>query len=382
MSLAPGMKALMKRGEGSMFFLNVRANPGTVFGIVGGVILLGIFSMAGCSRGEKPASSPSLPPLAVRIVSPEASGITREISVAGVVRGIHEADLTARVEGQVERIPVHLGEKVAKGQLLVVLSGQTYAAHLSRAQAALAYARTNFARIDRLFHDGSASRSEWDRAKQALDVAVAEEKGASAQLSWTRVLAPFAGRVAHRAVHRGDVVHIGRPLLSVIDSSRLEVVAHIPDANVGYLKIGLPVRFDVDGKEMSGRIRDLSPRSDPLTHTVTVKVLLAASSQKSTARGIGRIPGVDHLVGVYGKLYIPVAGSPGIFVPASAVIDHEGLHELFVVRNDHAELRYVRTGRSENGKTEILSGISAKEKIVASPPPTLEDGRPVVRQVP
>lgn len=363
-----------------MSCLSGRVAPGSVAGIMGGVLLLGIFTLGGCSRGEKATSPPSAPPLAVRVISPEASGNTREISVAGVVRGIHEADLTARVEGQVERIPVHLGEKVAKGQLLIVLSGQTYASHLSRAQAALAYARTNFARIDHLFRDGSASRSEWDQAKQALDVATAEEKGASAQLSWTRVLAPFAGRVAHRAVHRGDVVHIGMPLLSVIDSSRLEVVAHIPDANVGFLKIGLPVRFEVDGEERSGRIREISPRSDPLTHSVTVKVLLDAASGKSPEKKTSRFHGVDHLVGVYGKLYIPVSGNPGLFIPAGAVIDHEGLHEIFVVTNGHAELRYVRTGRSENGKVEVLSGLSAKEKIVAAPPSSLEDGRAIVEQ--
>ena len=367
----------MKRGERSMAYPRSRFFLGSGLSVIGGLVLLGL-SLGGCSRGEKEASPTSAPPVAVSIASPEASGNTREISVAGVVRGIHEADLTARVEGQVERIPVHLGEKVAKGELLVVLSGQTYASRLSRAQAALAYARTNFGRIDRLFHDGSASRSEWDRAKQALDVAVAEEKGASAQLSWTRVLAPFAGRVANRAVHRGDVVRIGMPLLSVIDSSRLEVVAHIPDANVGLLQIGLPVRFEVDGEERTGRIRDLSPRSDPLTHTVTVKVPLDPSSRKSPVRKTASMPGVNHLVGVYGKLRIPVAGSPGLFVPASAVIDHEGLHEIFVANNGHAELRYVRTGRSESGKIEIISGLSSGEKIVLAPPSSLEDGRAIV----
>lgn len=349
---------------------------GTAFrlGILASLMFLAIFPLAGCHKGGTGGPKSGPPPVALEVMAPISSGMTREISVAGVVRGIHEADLTARVDGQVERIPVHLGERVGKGQLLVVLSGQTYASRLSSAEAALSYARTSFARIDRLYRTGSASRSEWDRAKQALDVASAQEREARAQLSWTRVVAPFAGRIANRAVHRGDVVRPGAPLLSVIDSSRLEVVAHVPDSLVGNLKIGLPVTFKVEESQMTGRIRDLSPRSDPLTHTVTVKVLL--NSLPRTEKG----QGADHLVGIYGKLYIPVSGTPGLFVPASAVIDHEGLHEIFVVLAGHAVLRYVRTGRQEDGRVEILSGLSRNERIVAQPPPTLEDGAPVVER--
>lgn len=349
---------------------------GTAFrlGILASLIFFSIFPLAGCHKGGTGGPKSGPPPVALEVMAPIASGMTREISVAGVVRGIHEADLTARVDGQVERIPVHLGERVAKGQLLVVLSGQTYASRLSSAEAALSYARTSFARIDRLYRTGSASRSEWDRAKQALDVARAQEREAKAQLSWTRVVAPFAGRIANRAVHRGDVVRPGAPLLSVIDSSRLEVVAHVPDSLVGNLKIGLPVTFKVEESQMTGRIRDLSPRSDPLTHTVTVKVLL--SSLPRTEKG----QGADHLVGIYGKLYIPVSGTPGLFVPATAVIDHEGLHEIFVVSGGHAVLRYVRTGRREDGRVEILSGLSQNERIVAQPPPTLEDGAAVAER--
>ena len=366
-----------------MSFQIKREGPSFRLRTLASLILLSIFPLAGCHKGGTGVPQSGPPPVTLEVTPPIASGMTREISVAGVVRGIHEADLTARVDGQVERILVHLGERVGKGQPLVVLSGQTYASRLSRAEAALSYARTSFARIDRLYQTGSASRSEWDRAKQALDVASAQEREAKARLSWTRVVAPFAGRIANRAVHRGDVVRPGAPLLSVIDSSRLEVVAHVPDSLVGNLKIGLPVTFKVEETLMTGRIRDLSPRSDPLTHTVTVKVLLSPLSRtaggKAGAHGRGGL-GADHLVGIYGKLYIPVSGTPGLFVPASAVIDHEGLHEIFVVENGHAVLRYVRTGRREDGRVEILSGLSRNEKIVSAPPPTLEDGAAVVER--
>ena len=78
--------------------------------------------------------------------------------------------------------------------------------------------------------------------------------------------------------------------------------------------------------------------------------------------------------GGYGKLYIPVPGRAAIRVPASALIDHEGLRELFVVNSGHAELRYVRVGRSVGGMVEILSGLSPQEKVILAPPANLVDG--------
>lgn len=353
-----------------------------------GLALLALVGLSGCHPGGKsgPATGTSHPvPVSVLVAGLESGA--HAISVAGVVRGIHEASLTARVEGQVESVPVHLGQKVVRGQLLLRLSDQTFRARKVRAQAALSYAATNFSRIDRLYSNGSASRSEWDRAKQSLDVATAEEQDASAQLSWTKVVAPFSGRIASKGVRKGDVVQPGAPLLSVVDAGRLQVVAHVPDTWSGSLHPGLPVRFSVKGVDLDGKIRDLSPQSDPVAHTVTVKVLLDGrtlpSSLLSPDRNMkgkeGRygLGGFGSLVGMYGKLSVPVEKEETLWIPRSAVIDHEGLQEVFVVASGHAELRYVRTGREVSGNVEILSGLRAGETLVVSPPGVLSDGADV-----
>lgn len=326
--------------------------------------------LSGCHGGKDPARAR---PHAVTlpVVSPSKVGTLREIEVAGVVRGIHEALLTARVGGQVEVLPVRLGQGVTKGELLLGLSSQSALARKERSEAALSYARANFARIDRLFRDGSASRAEWDRAKQSLDVAVAGEREAVAALSWTRVTAPFSGRISQKQVRKGDVVLSGSPLMVVVDTSRLLVVGFVPDAFSAALKPGLAVRFSVKGNDLAGRIRDLSPQSDPVTHTVAVKVLLERASVARTW------PGRTQRDGAYGKLFIPVFRQRTMTLPSGAVVDHEGLREVFVVKDGHAELRYVRTGKTMNGRVEILSGLSTKALVVAAPPAGLTDGMPV-----
>ena len=331
--------------------------------------IVGTMAMGGCHRSSSPHAGRSSTPVPVKAVLPESTGGTREMGVAGVVRGIHEALLSARVAGEVREVRVRLGQKVDQGQVLLTLSSRTLGADLSRAAARRDFAASNYDRINRLYQDRSASRAEWESARQERDEAEAAYSAAQARLGWTHVTAPFPGRVVSRVAQVGEEVLPGTPLLTVADDRRLEVVAHIPDALVSGLSRSSVVRFVTHGHEYKGRLVEISSGSDPVTHTVPVKVLLSP---------IPKVPGKkmprELRPGGYGKLYIPVPGRAAIRVPDSALIDHEGLRELFVLNAGHAELRYVRVGRSVGGMVEILSGLSPQEKVVLSPPATLVDG--------
>ncbi len=328
--------------------------------------------LMGCRHSSSPHAGKASAPISVQTVRPESTGGTREMGVAGVIRGIHEALLSARVAGEVQRVNVRLGERVVKGQALLTLSSRTLGADLSQAAARRDFAASNYARIDRLYQDKSASRAEWEAARQSRDEAEAAYHAAKARLGWTTITSPFPGRIVSRVAQEGEEVQPGTPLLTVADDRRLEVVAHVPDALVSGLAPASPVRFVSHGHEYAGRLVEISSGSDPVTHTVPVKVLLAPT-RKATAkdRNAGLRPGG------FGKLYIPVPGRAAIRVPAKALIDHEGLHELFVVTSGHAELRYVRVGRSVGDMVEILSGLSPTEEVVLDPPSTLVDGMAV-----
>lgn len=330
---------------------------------------LGLF---GCHHSSPPRAGKASAPISVRTVRPESTGGTREMGVAGVVRGIHEALLSARVAGEVRRVNVRLGERVVEGQALLTLSSRTLGADLSQAAARRDFAASNYARIDRLYQDKSASRAEWEDARQSRDEAEAAYHAAKARLGWTTIASPFPGRIVSRVARVGEEVQPGTPLLTVADDRRLEVVAHVPDALVSGLVPAAPVRFVSHGHEYAGRLVEISSGSDPVTHSVPVKVLLAPS-RKATAkdRATGLRPGG------FGKLYIPVPGRSAIRVPAKSLLDHEGLHEIFVVTSGHAELRYVRVGRSVGDMVEILSGLAPSEEVVVDPPSDLVDGMAV-----
>ncbi|MGC8500927.1 MAG: efflux RND transporter periplasmic adaptor subunit [Leptospirillia bacterium] len=337
----------------------------------------GAISLGGCHRVSSPAIKAGAAPVPVRTIVPQSSGLSREVGVAGIVRGIHEAKLSARVSGQVREIDVRLGQRVSPGQILLALSSKTLGAEQARAAANRDYAQSNFDRIDRLYRDKSASRAEWDAARQSRDNSAAAYAAATARLGWSSVRAPFSGRVTSKSVRVGDVVLPGAPLLAIVDDSRLEVLAHVPDALSPDLSRSSPVRFVSHGREFVGRIVEVSPGSDPVTHTVSVRVLLGGGGAH---RGSGKVPVLRS--GGFGKLYIPVSGRSSVRLPVSAILDREGLREVFVVSGGHAELRYVRTGRLVGGTVEILSGLAPGEKVADSPSPALVDGAPVAEVAP
>ena len=328
--------------------------------------------IVGCHRSSSLPAEKASPPVTVRTVLPESTGQTREMGVAGVVRGIHEALLSARVSGEVQRVSVRLGQRVVKGQRLLTLSSRTLGADLSQAAARRDFAASHYARIDRLYKDTSASRQEWEAARQSRDEAEAAYNAAKARLGWSTIVSPFPGRVISRVAKVGEDVLPGTPLMTVADDRRLEVVAHVPDSLVSALSPNSPVRFVSHGEEYAGRLVEISSGSDPVTHTVPVKVLLAPSRKVTGAKGSSGLR-----PGGFGKLYIPVPGRAAIRVPEKSLVDHEGLHELFVVTRGHAELRYVRVGRSVGGMVEILSGLSPTEEVVVAPPSNLVDGMAV-----
>lgn len=304
----------------------------------------------------------------VRVASVLSEKTPRTSFVTGVVQGRHEATVKSQVMGRITRITAHLGQNVPAGMVLAEISGGTEAASADAADAVASESEKAFLRIDTLYKSQSATRAEWDAARRALDVAQADAKRAHAVLEHTRVSAPFAGSVTRKFVHEGDTVTVGTPIFRIVQTGGFQVVAHVPDRWASSIEpgqeLGFVVRKDGAVRRFKAVVRERSSQSDPESHTVTVKADLA---------GVRR-----HVwSGQFGTLEIPIGREIAFLVPDGAVIDSDGLKEVYVVTGGKAYLRYVRTGRTLDGRTEILSGLSAGEDVVIGPSESLVNGMSV-----
>jgi RND family efflux transporter MFP subunit len=294
------------------------------------------------------------------------AGAPGEVTVPAVVRARQRAVLSARLSAQVLALPFREGDRVAAGAVLVQLDDAALRAASSAAQASLAAAETDLTRTEALLGKGAATPQEREEADSRAAAARAALAVTRERLSYAVVRAPFAGVVAGRPVHVGDVVSPGAALVEVEGDGGFELEATLEQGMAAAVHPGLEVEAQVDGHPgpVNATIRSLSPAADPATHRFLVKADLPRS------------PGLHS--GLFARLVLAAAearDAPPLVVPASAVFVRGGLTGVFVVKDGTARLRWVAVGPTSAGLTVIRAGLDAGDRI-ATGPAGLQDGAP------
>jgi RND family efflux transporter MFP subunit len=292
------------------------------------------------------------------------------IELAGTVAPARSAAVSSRVAALVTAVHVGMGDEVRAGQALIAIDpsaaqGQVAQARggLAQADAALTLARRNLQRFEGLAATQSASALELDLARMQFDQArgaVEQARGAVAAAESvareSRVVAPFAGRIVSRLVDVGDFAAPGRTLAVVESQAGRRLVVAVPEtvAQAAALEPGAVVAVTLDARptlgEIAGRVVEISPGPDPLTHAYTVKVDLP-------------VEGVA--AGAAGRVYLPAAAREAVRVPREALILSGGLTMVVVRDGDgRARSRVVTVGESGgDGSVEILSGLAGGETL-------------------
>lgn len=332
--------------------------------VASGLIAGGLSACHDTGKPKSDAKVSGLPALPVEVMVVRASAGMREGHVSAVLQARHDALLKSRVSGRVVSIPVRLGQRVPKGTLLIRLSKESQGASVRAADATLLEARKTFSRIDTLYRSASATRSEWDRARKNLDVALARDQRAHSELGWSDIRSPFSGMISGKFVREGDTVTPGTPMVEVLEPGVLRVEAYVPSRWARMMRKGEQVRLGVGNPPVSVpvTIREIAAGTDPVTHTVRVRADVAPHD----ARGLRP--------GEFGTLFVPIKKETRFLIPRTAVLDKEGLKEVFVVEKNRVYLQYVRTGEVLDGSVEILSGLSEGETVVIHPGSRLENG--------
>jgi RND family efflux transporter MFP subunit len=342
--------------------------------LVAGFFLAGLILLLVWVRGGFQSKVPpgrTIPPDAqiesTKTVKAESSPSTGEVTVSGTVVSRDAATVSSRVVGRVVELSADAGDQVAKGQVLLEIDSkelkerETQAvASLESSKADLAKATGDFERFTVLYEKQSIAKKDFDDVKARFEMAQAAEQRANAALDEAKTLvaygsvtAPFDGIVSAREVNVGDLATVGRPLFSVYPPGTLELVAPAGEQYAPFLKVGGTVTVEVSSIQLkqTTAIREVSPKLDEKTRTVTVKAPL------SDAAGLGP--------GLYGTLTFPTSTSEVITVPADAVTSVGQLESVRVVEDGKIKIRQVKTGRKlDEGKVEILSGVTAGEAVV------------------
>ena len=209
------------------------------------------------------------------------------------------------------------------------------------------------------------TQADFDAVQARASVAEGAAREMETMLGYTKVVAPFDGIVTRKLADVGDLAAPGKPIIEMEDPRALRFEADVPEALIGNVKLGakLPVQVAEGAAPIEGTVVEMAPVADAASRTFLVKLDLPA------AEGVRS--------GQFGRVWVPTGESKSIRVPASAVVARGQMECVFVVVNEHAQLRIVRTGKHTGGEVEILAGLSSGERVVSEGAESLRDGQPV-----
>ena len=321
--------------------------------------------MAGCRKNHAPPNREALPRVEVRAVRVEAATYVAHEEVVGTVRAKLRAAIQPKVSARIESLLVAPGQTVKAGELIAQLDAREIQARLDQALAVREQAARELDRSRALLQQKSAAQAEFDAIQARERVSIGALKEAEAMLGYTKVVAPFDGVITRKFVDVGDLASPGRSLAEIENPHALRFDADVPEALISNLTLGakLAVRIGATPAAIEGVVVELAPVADPASRTFLVTLDLPAM------KGLRS--------GQFGRVLVPVGESRSIHVPVSAVVLRGQMETVFVVAEQQAQLRIVRTGKRAGTEVELLSGISVGETVVSEGADKLRDGQSV-----
>ncbi|EED32981.1 membrane-fusion protein [gamma proteobacterium NOR5-3] len=349
-------------------------------------------SMAGCSEPPAPEQSMRSRPVKLFTVDASLSAEIRQFPAS--IEAATQAELSFRVSGQLEALPIREGEVVEAGQIVAQLDATDFKNTLEDREAVFENTERNFRRAGELIGSGSISQLDYDRMEADFRSARAALAQAKADLGYATLRAPFRGRIARRYVDNFEEVQAKQSIVYLQDTDRLYVIIAMPESVIRSVSSGgeddlsngalqespaaavrAMVSFDNRPNiSYALELRELATRADPDTQTFPVTFSMRQPDEFTV------LPGMTAQVEVDFSDLLPSDGVA--WVPARAVQADATLSpRVFVLDDQTMQVRSVSvdTGRMSGDMIEVLSGLTGGEEIVAVGASYLSDGMQVTR---
>lgn len=283
-----------------------------------------------------------------------------QIRVLGVARGRRSVNITSSTSELITRVLFTDGQRVAAGTPLVQLQAREEDAGVGEARAQVDQARSMYNRYKTLSDRGFASPMMVEQYETELATARAALAAAQARQGDRTIRAPFAGVLGLSTVTAGTLVNPGGIIATLDDIDVVRVDFPIPERYLSVLRPGVPITATIDAygdETFNGRIALIDTRVNEQTRSVTARAEIPNPG--------GRIrPGMAVRVAVQQGQRTSVAA------PEAAVqYEGEGAFVYRIARGENgstAQRVEVEAGAVEGGFVEILSGLNAGDRIVAS----------------
>jgi RND family efflux transporter MFP subunit len=337
--------------------------------------------LAGCRKGEEAPATEVRP---VRVVTIEKQATGTSIALTGRLQAQAEINQSFRIDGRMLSRDVDVGDQVRAGQVLARLDNmneesslQSARAQLAAAQAQALEARTMFERMRDLLAEHAVSQASFEQAQAMSKITQSQVDSAQSlvniaqnRLSYTNLVSDVAGVVTARGAEPGEVVGAGRMIVQIAREGAMDAVFDVPAAIKDLAPGSSPdiviALASNPAITATGRVREVSPRADPVTGTfaVRVQVLNPPPGMRLGSTVVGQV-----------KLQRP----PAIEIPSSALIQPAGKPAVWVVdtKTGTVSVRNVELQAYGEDRVQVLQGLSPGDVVVTAGAQALRPGQKI-----
>jgi multidrug efflux system membrane fusion protein len=318
------------------------------------------------------------PPASVTVAEAKSEVIPNLATAVGDLAAVHQVNVTSDVSGRITDIMFTAGASVKAGSPLVQLFDGPDQGDLASFKAQAIGAQLALDRAKQLAARQYGPQSTADAAQATYDQANAGIAKTEAIISQKLVRAPFDGELGVRHVEVGQYLTAGTQIVTLTDLSMLYANFTVPERGSAALKVGQTVRISVDaypGRKFEGQITAIEPQIASDTRNIRVQATIANP---------------DHVLkpGMFTSTTVVLPDKPPVVTVPETAVDYtlygdsvflitekksdDGKTSLVVVRT------FVRTGNRVDGRSEILEGLKAGDRVVEVGQLKLQSGAAVV----
>lgn len=304
----------------------------------------------------------------VEITMPQNEALSTRLEADGIFLPAKEMFVISETAGRVIEVYKNKGEWLKEGEIIAKVDDEMLRIELAATQANLAKLRKDKERLGNLIEGEAAPKNKMEDLDLGILAAEAKEKGLNKQIANTNLKAPMTGTLGMRFIERGSVIGPGIQIAQMTNLEKLFLMIKVTERDVLLLQKGTNVSVLPDvypGTTIAGRVTNIGLRADnTFNYDVEIEVVNPA---KTPLRG-----------GMHAKAVFEFnTRRQGLTLPRRSIIGSLQDAHIYVVQDSVVHFTAIRLGATYGDKVEVLSGITANEKVVISGQLGLSEGAKV-----
>ncbi len=338
-----------------------------------GLIALSVLSVGGINFKLSQGNS-SNKDITEFTITAESGSLPGLITASGELKANKSVNVSPKRQGILDEIFVEEGDQVNKGDLIAKMNFGDLEFRIDEIKANYETQKASYLRRKMLFKEGAISAEEYEEYKNRFLKSKAKFKQIEVEESETKIRAPFQGVITSRYAVPGAFVtpttsasssrEGGATSSSIVKLSQgLEIVAKVPESDIGRIQTGQEATIRVDAfpdKRFNAIVSKISPSAIKNNNVTSFEVTLLLGNRPENLR-LGMTSDINFQTGATKK---------NTLIPTVAIVTEEGKAGVLIVgSNNQPTFKKVELGTSSGSKTAIISGLEPGEKVFIDLPP-------------